>query len=114
MNSNITQAINAAIYCLDPANQEIVTEEDRKRALEGLRNSLQIPPMKYPVGTKFQTGGKRKDVCTVTDMITTTNLAGEIVQVRYVATHKFMGQTLTDNVPAVTIARGIEYLKAKH
>lgn len=60
----------------------------------------------YPVGTKFHSGGKRADVCTVTDVLTTYNLAGDVVRIRYVATHQFMGQTVTDSdVVAVTIAR---------
>lgn len=67
----------------------------------------------YPVGTKFKPIGKRGDICTVTDMLTTRNLAGEIVQVRYVATHLFMGQTVINrDVCAATIARGIANLPA--
>jgi len=41
-------------------------------------------------------------------MWTTRNLAGEVVQVRYVATHQFLGQTVTNrDVCASTIARGL-------
>lgn len=63
----------------------------------------------YPVGTQFvPNGNKRKDICTVTDFLVTRNLAGEIVRERYVATHIFMGQTVTDHdVVATTIARGL-------
>jgi len=62
----------------------------------------------YPIGTKFTPIGKHATECTVTDMLTTRNLAGEIVSIRYVATHIFMGQTVTDrNVIPTTIARGI-------
>lgn len=62
----------------------------------------------YPIGTKFTPIGKHATECTVTDMLTTRNLAGEIVAIRYVATHIFMGQTVTDrNVIPTTIARGI-------
>lgn len=64
--------------------------------------------MKYPIGTKFKTRGKAPRVCTVVDYHTTTNLAGEVVKERYVATHEFMGQIVTDyDVCAVTIARGL-------
>lgn len=64
--------------------------------------------MKYPVGTKFKTRGKAPRTCTVVDYLTTTNLAGEVVKVRYVATHEFMGQTITDrDVVATTIALGL-------
>ena len=67
--------------------------------------------MTYEIGTKFKPIGKRGDICTVTDMLTTRNMAGEIVDVRYVATHLFMGQTMTNrDVCAATIARGIENL----
>lgn len=51
---------------------------------------------KYPIGTKYISRNKRKDICTVTDFLTTTNSKGEIVKTRYVATHVFMGQTVTD------------------
>ena len=62
----------------------------------------------YKIGTKYMSGGKAKNVCTITDIHTTTNLAGEIVKQRYVSTHIFLGQTVTDyDVCAVTIARGL-------
>jgi hypothetical protein len=66
--------------------------------------------MKYdPIGTKFTPIGKHATECTVTDMLTTRNLAGEIVAIRYVATHIFMGQTVTNrDIAAATIARGID------
>lgn len=62
---------------------------------------------KYPVGTQFKSPGKHPRICTVTDFHVTRNLAGEIVRSCYVATHEFMGQTITDHqVPSATIARG--------
>lgn len=62
----------------------------------------------YPVGTKFMTRGKHPKLCTVVDVLTTRNLADEIVAVRYVATHEFCGQVVRDSdVVAVTIARGL-------
>jgi hypothetical protein len=62
----------------------------------------------YAIGTKFTTGGKHPKECVITDIHTTTNLAAEVVKVRYVATHQFCGQTVTDaDVCAVTIARGL-------
>ena len=64
--------------------------------------------MDYVIGTKFirSTGKQRKDVETVTDILTTTNSKGELVSTRYVATHDFMGQVVTDSdIPASTIAR---------
>jgi hypothetical protein len=61
----------------------------------------------YPIGTKFQTSGKYPLVCTVVDVWKTYNLKNELVRTRYVATHKFMGHTLTNfDVVAATITRG--------
>ena len=62
----------------------------------------------YPTGTQFLSWGRNKKLCTVVDKLTTTNRAGDVVQVRYVATHEFCGQTVTNHdVPASSIARGI-------
>lgn len=62
----------------------------------------------YPIGTKFETQGKRKDICTVVDGLYTYNNANELVEIRYVATHEFMGQTVKNrDVCKTTIARGI-------
>ena len=64
--------------------------------------------MKYPVGTKFKTRGKAPRICTVTDYLVTTNLKGDIVKTRYVATHQFLGQTVTDrDIPETTISMGL-------
>lgn len=63
--------------------------------------------MEYPIGTQFKTHGKQPHVCTVIDILKTHNDAGELVRTRYVATHEFCGQTVTDrDVCDVTIARG--------
>ena len=62
----------------------------------------------YTIGTKYMTLGKHPNLCTVVDILTTTNLAGETVKTRYVASHVFCGQTVLDHdVGTVTIARGI-------
>lgn len=62
----------------------------------------------FPVGTMFKSAGKHPRTCIVEDMLTTRNLAGEVVRIRYVATHEFMGQKVTDSdVSPVTIARGL-------
>ena len=70
--------------------------------------------MTYPIGTKFTraTGPratrKRRTEETVVDVHTTTNAAGEVVSVRYVCTHEFCGQTVTDyDVPTATIGRAL-------
>jgi hypothetical protein len=64
--------------------------------------------MDIVIGTKFiRRGTKRKDVETVVDILTTTNSLGEIVAVRYVSTHDFMGQKVTDSdIVSATILRG--------
>lgn len=63
----------------------------------------------YPIGTQYRTRGKRKDLCTVIDILKTYNSKGELVKTRYVSTHDFMGQTVTSyDVVATTIAMGIE------
>lgn len=51
---------------------------------------------RYQVGQQFKTRGKAPRICTVTDVLRTYNSANELVRLRYVATHQFMGQTLTD------------------
>lgn len=63
--------------------------------------------MEIKIGTKFiRRCSKRKDVETVVDILTTTNSKGEVVSVRYVATHDFMGQTVTDSdIVGTTILR---------
>lgn len=65
-------------------------------------------PRFYPIGTRFKTRGKHPRLCAVVDILTTYNAAGDLVRTRYVATHDFMGRTVTDyDVPATTIAMGI-------
>lgn len=65
---------------------------------------------KYAIGTRFTPVGRRHPrERTVIDIWKTYNAAGELVNIRYVATHEFMGQVLTDyDVGETTIARGIK------
>lgn len=61
----------------------------------------------FAIGTQFKTRGKHPRLCTVVDVLRTYNSADELVRVRYVATHEFMGQTIKDiDVVATTIALG--------
>ena len=63
---------------------------------------------RFKVGQRFKTRGKHPSVCVVVDILRTFNLAGECVSLRYVATHEFCGQTITDHdVVDATIARGL-------
>ena len=61
------------------------------------------------MGTQFtKRGDKQKKVYTVVDRWVTTNQAGEVVQVRYVAEHEFCGQTVTArDIVATTIKMGL-------
>lgn len=62
----------------------------------------------YEIGTKYTPVGRNGQQCTVVDILKTFNSAGELVRIRYVATHQFCGQTITDSdVCAATIARGL-------
>lgn len=79
--------------------------------VDGIVNSASIEVMQneYPLGTRYvRQCGKRKDVCTIVDVLKTYNAAGDLVRVRYVATHDFLGQKVLDaDVCAVTVARGL-------
>jgi len=56
------------------------------------------------IGTQYS--DRQGRVCTVTDIWNTFNAVGELVQTRYVATHEFCGQTITErDILAVTIQR---------
>lgn len=67
---------------------------------------------RFRPGTTFMTRGRQQRLCTVTDVLTTTNLAGDVVAVRYVATHEFCGQTLVESdVLETTIAMGLQNAK---
>ncbi len=63
---------------------------------------------KYSIGTHYTTRGKNPRICTVVDILKTYNSKGDLVRVRYVSTHQFAGQTVTDyDVIPATIARGL-------
>lgn len=51
---------------------------------------------KFSIGQQYRTRGKASHICTVTDIWKTYNAAGDLVKVRYVATHEFMGQQVED------------------
>ena len=67
----------------------------------------------YTIGTTYMSLGKNPHLCTIVDIHTTTNAAGEVFKVRYVANHDFLGQQIADyDVNDVTVARGIARLAA--
>jgi hypothetical protein len=62
---------------------------------------------RFTIGTKYTPRGKHPQLCTVTDILSTYNAKGELVRIRYVSTHLFAGQLVTDHdVCETTIARG--------
>lgn len=63
---------------------------------------------KYPIGTQFKTRHKVPRHCEVVDILRTYNQANELISIRYVATHEFLGQTVTDSdVVETTITMGL-------
>lgn len=63
---------------------------------------------RFKIGQKFTPNRKHARECTVTDILKTYNSKGELVKIRYEATHEFMGQLVTDyDVTDTTIAMGI-------
>ena len=63
---------------------------------------------KFKIGTKFiRRGRKNKQVETIIDIIKWVNNAGDVVGVRYVCQHEFLGQFINDiDVVETTIAMG--------
>ena len=64
---------------------------------------------RFDIGTTFiRYSSKQKVPETITDILTTTNSAGEVVKIRYVTKHQFCGQSITDvDVCDATISRSI-------
>jgi hypothetical protein len=60
----------------------------------------------FPIGHQFKTRGKVSRLCTVTDILKTYNNAGDLVKIRYVATHEFLGQIVKEEVCETTVAIG--------
>lgn len=60
------------------------------------------------IGTKYKTRHKVPKLCTVIDRHDTFNIKGELVKTRYVSTHEFMGQVITEcDVLETTIKMGL-------
>ena len=51
---------------------------------------------KFKIGQQFMSGSRNPVVCTVVDIYTTYDHAGNVVKIRYVADHEFAGQIITD------------------
>lgn len=62
---------------------------------------------KFSIGQQYKTGGKNSKLCTVIDIYKTYNSKGEMVKLRYVSTHDFCGQKVTDyDVVETSVTRG--------
>ena len=60
---------------------------------------------RFAIGTKFMQKGR---VCEVIDILKTYNNVNELVMIRYVAQHDFMGQKIKDHdIYDTTIARNL-------
>lgn len=63
---------------------------------------------RFSIGQQFKTRGKAPKLCTIVDILSTYNAIGDLVSIRYVATHEFCDQTITDrDVVETTIAMGL-------
>ena len=63
---------------------------------------------RFPIGTQFIPLGKNTSLHTVIDYYITRNLAGEIVNTKYVSRHTFLGQEIKNyDIAETTIARGL-------
>jgi hypothetical protein len=70
-------------------------------------DSFDIAKPRFVIGQQFTSLGKHPKLCTVMDIHKTYNSRNELVKVRYIATHEFCGQTVTDyDICETTIARG--------
>jgi len=70
------------------------------------RDAHRLGPLTITIGMQYT--DRQKRVHTVADIWKTYNAAGELVQTRYVCTHEFCGQTVTErDVVAVTIQRNL-------
>lgn len=70
---------------------------------------MSVTRHRFPIGTLYlaRSSGEKR-LCTVVDHLTTTNSKGDVVKIRYVSTHVFCGQTVSDHdVLDTTIARGL-------
>lgn len=71
-----------------------------------MKNHIGTP--RFKIGQKYMAANKRKDICEIVDVLTTTNSKGEVVAIRYLTVHDFCGQTVFNHdVVDATIAIGM-------
>jgi len=64
---------------------------------------------RFKIGTMYKTRGASPRICTVIDILKTYNSKNELIQIRYVSTHEFLGQKVANyDVPETTIAMGYD------
>lgn len=79
----------------------------KERAVMQVETKVDVLAQRWPIGTVFTRRGREPRECTGVDVLRTYNAAGELVRLRYVATHKFLGQTLRDeDVVDASVAMG--------
>lgn len=62
---------------------------------------------RYKIGQKYIPAGRHGKECTVIDILKTYNSKNELVTVRYISTHEYLGQTIINyDVCDSTIFRG--------
>jgi len=62
----------------------------------------------FKIGTRYKTRGKNPKECIIIDIWKTYNSAGELVNTRYISTHDFLGQMVTNyDVVETTILMGL-------
>jgi len=85
---------NGEIY--DNQGNQLTCYGCDEETAENLAKAMMVPA-RFPIGTKYLDHGRNPRECTVIDVLRTYNAKGEqIRQIRYVATHQFMGQTVTE------------------
>ena len=64
---------------------------------------------RFEIGLQFvRYSRKNKAIETIVDILTTTNSKGEVVKIRYITAHDFLGQSVLDiDVNDTTIARSL-------
>ena len=63
---------------------------------------------RFKVGDTYKTRGKHPRLCTIRNILSTYNLQGELVRIRYVADHELNGHVITDyDVCETTVLMGV-------
>lgn len=63
---------------------------------------------RFPIGTKYTTGGKHPRIATITGQHTTIDQDGNVVRERYVSVHEFLNRVIQEtDIPDTTVARGL-------